>query len=170
MCLHTQLLNPTQHPLLSDLGTSNFIFLGSRSWQKCKCIIPDSENLHADSMYPWGSFHCAGLFCPATTALCLDKTFWCLKLTAWIRLLHTGRSTLSAPTRQRACAQWRWTQNTVTLPSPFRVSSLWCSGGLVQEDDSNSQRLLLVRPETSVVVLCKFQVVLDVCPRRHSGP
>ena len=62
----------------------NSIFLGSRSWQKCKCTgnIPDRENLHADSRYPWGSFHCAALFCPATRGSCLpwhDKTF-CLVL------------------------------------------------------------------------------------------
>ena len=98
----------------------NPIFLGSRSWQKCKCNIPDGENLHADSMYAWGSFHCAALFCPATAAVCLDKTFWYSTLTAWVRLWHTGRSTLSCAHKTacvRARTQWRWTQNTVTLPS-----------------------------------------------------
>ena len=64
----------------------NFIFLGSRSWQKCKCNIPDGENVHADSMYPWGSFHWRGSLLPATAAVCLDKIFWHSKLTAWIRL------------------------------------------------------------------------------------
>ena len=123
------------------------------TWQKCKCNIPDDENLHADSMYPSGSFHCAALFSPATAAVCLDKTFWYSKLTAWISLWHTGRSTLSCAHKTayvRARTQWRWTQNTVTLPSPFQVSPLWRSGGWVQEDDSNPQRLLLVRPGTSI--------------------
>ena len=51
-----------QHCILSVILPSqiwelqNSIFLGSRSWQKCTCNIPDGENLHADSMYPWGSF------------------------------------------------------------------------------------------------------------------
>ena len=51
-----------QHCILSVILFSqiwerqNSIFLGSRSWQKCTCNIPDGENLHADSMYPWGSF------------------------------------------------------------------------------------------------------------------
>ena len=60
-------------------------------------------------MYPWGSFHCAALFCPATAAVCLDKTFWYSKLTAWIRLRHTGRSQwhYRAPTRKRACVRVR---------------------------------------------------------------
>ena len=61
------------------------------------------------------------------------------KLMAWIRLWHTGRSTLSCAHKTacvRARTQWRWTQTTVTLPSPFQVSSLWLSGGWVQEDDS----------------------------------
>ena len=37
----------------------------------------------------------SALFRPATVALavCLAKTFWNSKLTAWIRLRHTGRST-----------------------------------------------------------------------------
>ena len=68
-------------------------------------------------------------------------------------LLHTGRSTLSCVHKTacvRARTRWHWTHNTVTFPSPFQVSSLWRSGGWVQEDDSNPQRLLLVRPETSI--------------------
>ena len=35
----------------------------------------------------------SALFCPATAAVCLGKTYWDSKLTAWIRLRHTGRST-----------------------------------------------------------------------------
>ena len=51
-----------QHCILSVILFSqiwelqNSIFLGSRSWQKCTCNIPDGGNLHADSLYPWGSF------------------------------------------------------------------------------------------------------------------
>ena len=79
MCVHTQLLNPTQHityyPLLSDLETSKLQFLGSRSWQKCTCNIPDGEKLHADSMHiPYTHGLLSELFCPATAAVCLGKT------------------------------------------------------------------------------------------------
>ena len=55
-----------QHCILSVILFSqiwelqNSIFLGSSSWQKCTCTVwcnvPDGETLHADSMYPWGSF------------------------------------------------------------------------------------------------------------------
>ena len=153
VCAHSA---PESNTASSSLRSGNF--KTPFSWavglgKNVKCNIPDSENLHADSMYPWGSFHCAALFCPATAAVCLDKTFWhSTELTAWIRLWHTSRSTLSCPQDSwawmRARTQWRWAQNTV--PSPFQVSSLWRSGGWVQEDDSNPQRLLLVRPETRI--------------------
>ena len=58
-CVHTQLLNPTQHikyyPFPSDLETSKLHFLGSLG-KKCACAIPDDENMHEDSMYSWSSF------------------------------------------------------------------------------------------------------------------
>ena len=57
MCMCT-LSSWIQHSILFSQiwELQNFIFLGSRSWQKCKCNIPDAENLHADSMYPWRAF------------------------------------------------------------------------------------------------------------------
>ena len=74
-----------------------------------------------------------------------------------------------APTRQRACVrartQWRWTQNTVTLPSPD--PSL-----IVMTFRRLSSRRWLHSWETfaclkrAFVVLCKLQVVLHACPRQ----
>ena len=46
----------------------------------------------------------SALFCPATAAVCLGKTFWDSKLTAWIRLRHTGRSTAPCA-HETACVQ-----------------------------------------------------------------
>ena len=113
VCAHSDGSSWIQHSILFSQiwELQNSIFLGSRSWQKCKCNIPDIENLHADSMYPWGSYHCAALFCPATAAVCLDKTF----CRSWwhgpcTRLWHTGRSTLSCAHKTacvRARTQWR---------------------------------------------------------------
>ena len=46
------------------------------------------------------------LFCPATAAVCLGKTFWDSKLTAWIRLRHAGRFTPSCA-HETACVRAR---------------------------------------------------------------
>ena len=48
----------------------------------------------------------SALFCPATAAVCLGKTFWDSKLTAWIKLRHTGRSTAPC-THETACVRAR---------------------------------------------------------------
>ena len=78
-CVHTQLLNPTQHtkyyPLPSDLESSKLLVLGS-FWQKMCMYYPRRWEL------AW-RFHVpkkllSVLFCPATAAVCLgnSKTFW----------------------------------------------------------------------------------------------
>ena len=62
----------------------------------------------------------SALFCPATAALavCLGKTFWDSKLTAWIRPRHTGRST-AACAHETACVRAR-TQSVARTIVPSR--------------------------------------------------
>ena len=59
-------------------------------------------------MYPWGSFQLSSVPQLAALAVCLGKTFWDSKLTAWIRLRHTAVQAdpqHRAPTRRCACVQ-----------------------------------------------------------------
>ena len=63
----------------------------------------------------------SALFCPTTAApaVCLGKTFWDSKLTAWIRLRHTGRSTAPCA-HETACmrARTQYVAQTI-VPSRF---------------------------------------------------
>ena len=116
-CVHTQLLYPTQHtkyyPLPSDLETAlETPFSWAGLGKKCACTIP------VDGELAWRFYvHTkllSALFCPATAAVCLGKTFWDSKLTAWLRLRHTALADLHhrAPTRR----QMRACENTVRCP------------------------------------------------------
>ena len=120
--------------------------------------------------YPWGSIHCAALFCPATAAVCLDNTFWYSKLTAWIRLWHTGRSTSIVRPQDsvRVC------ENTVTLNTEHSDVAKSHRYDVPEVEFKKMTPILrdfcLSGLKRVFVVLCKFQIVLDACPRRHSGP
>ena len=115
----------------------------------------------------------SALFCPATAAVCLGKTFWDSKLTAWIRLRLTGRSTAPCA-HETACVRARTQYVAQTWDDcPFQVSSSWRSRGWVQEEDSNPcdpQRLFkgLSGMRRVFAGFCKFQVVRDatVSPSR----
>ena len=62
----------------------------------------------------------SALFCPATAAVCLGKTFWDSKETAWIRRRHTGRSTAPCA-HETACA---CVQEHSTLPRRLSLPGL----------------------------------------------
>ena len=148
----------------------NSIFLGSRSWQKWKCNNPDGENLYADSMYPWGSFHCAALFCPATATVCLNKT------RSWRHGSGCGLQAdlhYRAPTRQCVCVrehsdvehktQWR-------CPVPSKSHRYDVAEVEFKKMTPILRDFCLSGLKRVFVVSCKFQGVLDACPRPHSGP
>ena len=121
-----------QHIILS-------IILFSQIWELQNSIFPGSIlglGKNVKMLYPrrWElacRFHVpmrllSALFHPATAAVCLGKTFWESKLTAWITeavaywqiyaIVHSRDGV-------RAC------ENTVRCPDdcPFQVSSLWPS-------------------------------------------
>ena len=177
MCVCT-LSSWIQHSILFSQiwELQNFIFLGSRSWQKCTCDIPDGENVHADSMYPWGSFHCAALFCPATAVVCLDKT------RSWRH--GSGCGILAdlhyrAPTRQCACVREhsdvaqslpslivmtfrrlssrRWLQSSETFACPAWNEYLSCSANS-KSSSTLAQGVTLVRKPRSTASVTMLDV------------
>ena len=83
----------------------------------------------------------SALFCPATAAVCLGKTFWDSKLTAWIRLHR-------APTRWHGCVQ---EQSALPrrLSLPGLIVMTFQKSSRRRPNPRNPQTLLLVRPETS---------------------
>ena len=115
----------------------------------------------------------SALFCPATTALavCLGKTFWASKLTAWIRLWHTGRSTTSCA-HGTACmrARTQYVAQTIVPSKSHRYD--------VPEVEFKRKTPILVTLGDFCLSglrrvfagFCKFQVVFDTSPRCHSGP
>ena len=112
----------------------------------------------------------SALFCPATEAVCLGKTFWDSKLTAWIRLRHTGRSTAPCA-HETACvrATTQYVDQTI-VPSRLIVMTF--------QRLSSRRRLQSLRPSVLFkgvsgmrrvfAGFCKFPVVLDatVSPSR----
>ena len=157
-------------PSISSLRSGNFqtlfIFLGSRSWQKCTvshtvrtCMqIPCTQEAPFSSRLSRNS--CGQL---SESTKHSETQSWRHGSGCGIILEDQHRH---APTRRvRACEKVRCPDD-----CPFQVSSLWRSRGWVQEEDSNprdTQRLLLIRPETSI---WRVQVVLDAAgPRCHSA-
>ena len=156
-----------QHCILSVILFSqiwelkNSIFLGSRSWQKCTCNIPDGENLHADSMYPWGFFQLSSV--PqrqlSASARHSGTQSWRHGSGYGIQADPQHR----APTRRRARVQEH-----STLPRRLSLPGLivMTFQRLSWEEDSNPcdpQRLFKGSSGMRRVFagFCKFQVVLD---------
>ena len=189
MCVCT-LSSWIQHSILFprfwELQSS--IFLGSRSWQKCKCNIPDGENLHADSMYPWLRLLCTvrgNVFCLVTAAVSALTRHSGTR--SWRHGLGCGILAdlhYRAPTRRRVCVrartQWRWTQNTVTLNTEHSdVARVPSKSHRYDVREVEFKKLTPIFRDFCLSglkrvfdVFCKFQVVLrvDACPRRPSGP
>ena len=150
-CVHTQLLNPTQHtkyyPLPSDLETSKLHFPGYILGKNVHVL---SQTVRTCMKIPCTHGLLSANFCPATAAVCLGKTFCCFSGTrSWRH--GSGCSILHWQIYTRRVRQMRACENTVRSPDdcPFQVSSLWRSRGWVQEE-FNPRRLLLVRPETGI--------------------
>ena len=95
----------------------------------------------------------SAFFCPATAALavCLGKTFWDSKLTAWIRQRHTGRSTAPCA-HETACvhARTQYVAQTIVPSSSHRhdVPEVEFKKKTPMRPSENFQRL--VRHETSI--------------------
>ena len=115
----------------------------------------------------------SALFHSATAAVCLGKTFRDSKLTAWIRLWHTGRSTPLCA-HETACVRAR-----TQYVSPTIVPSKSHRYDFPQVEFKKKTPFLATLRDFRLSGLrrvfagfCKFQVVVDASPRCHqySGP
>ena len=108
--IQRSILSITLFPQIWKL--QNSIFLG-RSCQKLCMFYPRRWELAWRFHVPATKLLSA-LFCPATAAVCLGKTFWDSKLTAWIRLRHTALADLHhrAPTRRQMRARRQYVAQT----------------------------------------------------------
>ena len=165
-----------QHCILSVILFSqiwelqNSIFLGSMSWQKCTCNIPDGENsgLHADSMYPWGFFQLSSV--PqqqlSVSARHSGTQSWRHGSGYGIQANAQHR----APTRRRACVQEHSTlPRRLSLPGLIVMTFQRLSSRRRLQSLRPSETFQrLVRHETSICRVLQFQVVLDatVSPSR----
>ena len=170
MCVCTlQLLNPTQHTLLSDLGTSKLHFLGSRSWQNVHVL---SQTVRTCMQIPCtheAPFTARLSSVPHPQLSALTRPFWYSKLTAWIRLWHIGRSTLSCA-HKTACV--RACENTVTYvehrtqwrcPVPSKSHCYDVPEVEFKKMTPILREFCLTGLKQVFVVFCKFQVVLNAC-------
>ena len=113
----------------------------------------------------------SALFCPATAAVCLGKTFWASKLTAWIRLWHTGKFTTSCA-HKTACVRVRtqYVAQTIVPSKSHRYD--------VPEVEFKRKTSILATLRDFCLSglrrvfagFSKFQAGFDAGPRCHSGP
>ena len=158
---HCMILSIILFSQIWELQTS--IFLGSRSWQKCTFNIPDGENLHADSMYPWGSFQLSSVPQRQLSASARYSGTQSWRHGSGYRIQADPQH--RSPTRRRACVQEHSTlPRRLSLPGLIVMTFQRLSSRRILQSLRPSETFQrLVRYETSI---CRV-LQIPSCPRCH---